>query len=151
MAERNDHTSKTPTNTAGADKNPTANPTTEAHRTAGKDRELDREGQQPIGKAHTQADAKHGQDDRHQVTNTPREDNADRQRTDGPASSTEERFLTGGKKAATDAASHGTDPAGSDKRVGGDAARIVAGDDARKATKDHTEQPAAGTPAKAKH
>ncbi len=148
MAERNDQTSKTPTNTAGADTN--TNPTSEANRNTGKDRELDREGQQPIGKAHTPADAQHGQDDRHQVTNTPQEGNTDRQRTDGPTSNTDERHLTG-KNPTGEAARNSDKNDRTDQKVGGDAARTVAGEDARKATKDHTEQPTAGTQDKVKH
>ena len=95
MAERNDKTNSTPTNTAGADKTTTTNPTTEANRNAGKEGEMDREGRQPIGKAHTADEHLHGQDDRNQVTNTPKDGNADRQRTDGPTSNTDERHQTG--------------------------------------------------------
>jgi len=91
----------------------------------------------------------HGQDDRNQVTNTPKDGTADRKRTDGPTSNTDERHQTGKHSTGNDARnSDGTDRA--DQKVGGDAARTVAGDDTRKADKDRTEQPTAGTHSKDK-
>jgi hypothetical protein len=149
MAERNDKTNSMPTNTAGADKTTNTIPTKEANPNAGKEGELDREGRQPIGKAHTADEHLHGQDDRNQVTNTPKDGTADRKRTDGPTSNTDERHQTGKHSTGNDARnSDGTDRA--DQKVGGDAARTVAGDDTRKADKDRTEQPTAGTHSKDK-
>ena len=145
MAERNDKTNSTPTNTAGADKTTTTNPTTEANRNAGKEGEMDREGRQPIGKAHTADEHLNGRDDRNHVTNTPKDGTADHKRTDGPTSNTDERHQTGKN---TKGNSDGTDRA--DQKVGGDAARTVAGDDTRKGDKDHAEQPTAGGQSKDK-
>ena len=144
MAERNDPNSKTPTNTAGAEHTTTKerSATGSSRTNPGKDPEMDREGQQPIGKAHGAHESIHGQDDRHQVTNKAHDGTTDAQ------------HITADKK-------HGSDPARTvadqddrgevrmehrdDNKVGGDAARTVAGKDPDAKAKDQTTQPKAGT------
>lgn len=150
MAERNESTTKTPTNTSGADKNTNERTMAETERNApGKDRETDREGQQPIGKSH-EKETMHGQDDRHQVTNKGTEGNND------------ERHLTGNKQSGGDAARlvAGEDARGEnrkdgrnddDQKVGGDAARTVAGKDAHGTHENKQDQPKAGTDQRTKH
>jgi hypothetical protein len=146
MAERNESTTKTPTNTSGADKNTNERTMAETERNApGKDRETDREGQQPIGKSHDK-ETMHGQDDRHQVTNKGTEGNND------------ERHLQGTKQSGGDAsrteAGHENRTSGrndDDKKVGGDAARTVAGKDAQATNENKQGQPQAGTDQRTKH
>ena len=144
MAERNGSTTKTPTNTSGTNQSTNERNTPDAQRNApGKDRETDREGQQPIGKAHDK-ETIHGQDDRHQVTNKGTEGNND------------ERHLTSNKTAGASRteAGQGNRKDGrndDDQKVGGDAASTVAGQNAQATVENKQGQPKAGTDQRTKH